>query len=182
MSSPDMSRRLFLRGKSAASAHLVVRPPWSLPEAHFIEQCQRCDDCIAACPEKIIIHGDGGYPEVNFRLGACTFCAKCAESCDAGAFHYFDAEDSAAGNDDKPHDICARPANAWNLKVSIRSNCLSLNAIVCRACGDHCEEQAIQFQLKPGGVSEPLISQDDCTGCGACLFVCPVDSVSIRPA
>ena len=182
MSAPDMSRRFFLRGKVAASAPLVVRPPWALPEARFTEQCKRCDDCIDACPEKIIVQGDGGFPEVNFKLGECTFCARCAESCEAGAFHYFDAGNSISRSDDQQHDICAKPANAWDLVVAIRPNCLAMNAIVCRACGDNCEEQAIRFQLKPGGVSEPIISQEECTGCGACVAVCPVDSVSIKPA
>ena len=173
MSSPDISRRLFLRGKVAAPVtSSAIRPPWSVDEGQFISKCSRCDDCISACPENIITRGEGGFPEINFKSGECTFCAKCAATCKTGAITSFGSSD----------EISRDPANAWNLDVNITSTkCLSLNAVVCRSCGDSCEPQAINFQLKLGGVSEPIISLDDCTGCGACVSVCPVDAVQIKP-
>lgn len=169
MSSPDVSRRLFLRGKvDIAQRTPVIRPPWTIDNAQFLEQCTRCDDCLSACPEKIIIQGDGGYPEINFKKGECTFCGKCAEACDADLFN-------------TPTTPYIEPSFAWQLSVVIEPKCLSLNAVVCRACGDNCEPQAISFQLKVGGISEPQINLDDCTACGACLHVCPVDAVEITP-
>lgn len=168
MSSPDISRRLFLRGKvNTVSYATVIRPPWSVDQQQFLNQCSRCDDCISACPENIIIHGDGGFPEVNFKLGECTFCTHCAEACQSDAIKL-----------DTTHP---EKMNPWQLDVSVGSKCLSLNAVVCRACGDNCEPQAIRFQMKLGGISEPHISLEDCTGCGACLHVCPVDAIQIKP-
>lgn len=164
-SSPDMGRRLFLRGKMSARPFSVVRPPWALSEEKFLDSCTRCDDCITSCPEHIITRGDGGYPEAEFKSGECTFCGKCVESCDTGALH---SPNSSYSSDD-----------AWNLTVHFSSNCLSLNAIVCRACGDACDSQAIHFQLKLGGVAEPGVSQEDCTGCGACVKPCPVQAISM---
>ncbi|KAG1658133.1 Ferredoxin-type protein NapF [Nymphon striatum] len=125
---------------------VVVRPPYSVEETSFIETCNRCDDCISACPENIIIRGDGGYPEIDFKQGECTFCNRCADTCHVNA-------------------IQRGAKEPWALDISITSKCLSMNAVVCRACGDNCEAQAIRFQLKLGGVSEPQISLDDCTGC-----------------
>ncbi|MCF6191095.1 MAG: ferredoxin-type protein NapF [Cocleimonas sp.] len=167
-SDPDLSRRFFLRGKvskSSQASPLAIRPPWAQIESLFIESCSRCGDCISACSQNIIIKGDGGFPEVSFKQGECTFCTECIKVCETGALDVVISQQA--------------DQNAWDLNVSIQSNCLSLNAVVCRACGDNCETQAIQFKLKVGGISEPLISQDDCTGCGACVAVCPVDAVSI---
>ena len=165
MGLPNQSRRFFLRGKFTPQVAYAIRPPWALAEVLFLDRCSRCDDCISFCPENILIRGDGGYPEVQFKHGECTFCGKCAESCKADALHSPGASYS--------------PDDAWNLSVDFSSNCLSLNAIVCRACGDVCDSQAIHFQLKLGGVAEPKVSQEDCTGCGACVKPCPVQAISI---
>ena len=163
MSSPDISRRSFLRGNvNTRRVPVVVRPPNSLEESLFLDTCSRCDDCISACPENIIVKGDGGYPEVNFKNGECTFCNECVSAC-------------------QPKAIKIESETPWYLDVSVTSKCLSMNAVVCRTCSDNCEVQAIRFQLKVGGISEPIISLDDCTGCGACLHVCPVDSIQIKP-
>lgn len=163
---PDISRRFFLRGQISRSSKAIstpIRPPWALDESLFIESCIRCSDCISACPQGIIFVGDAGFPEVSFKQAECTFCTSCTKICKTGAL------DPSVSNQ-----------QAWDLDVSIQSNCLSLNAVVCRACGDNCETQAIRFKLKVGGISEPQISQDDCTDCGACVAVCPVDAVKIK--
>ncbi len=166
MTSPDISRRSFLRGKIKSPDKAVIRPPWSLEEATFIERCNRCNSCISACPEKIITAGDGGFPEINFRQGECTFCHECVNSCEANAF--------------KPINLAALDKDAWSLKIEILSKCLSLNAVVCRICGDNCDEQAISFKLQLGGVSTPVVDNGVCTGCGNCLFTCPENAISIQ--
>jgi len=172
MQSTNLNRRAFLRGKSPRTKPDVIHPPWTIEAFQFIENCERCDKCIENCPEKILFRGDGGYPEVDFRRGKCTFCAKCVDVCEAKTFHYFKS--------DEPHEICSKPDKAWNLNVSIKPNCLSINAIVCRICGDNCEQQAIRFRLQLGGVSIPEIDNDSCTGCGECLYVCPENAVSVQ--
>jgi len=172
MENTNLNRRLFLRGKPPKVESNAIRPPWSIEASQFVEQCERCDKCIDVCPEKILFRGEGGYPEVDFKRGECTFCAKCVEVCEANAFHYFESK--------KPHEICSVADEAWHLNVSIKPSCLSLNAIVCRSCGDNCDEQAIRFRLQVGGISIPEIDHDNCTGCGACLSVCPEQSVSIQ--
>lgn len=164
MAEPNLQRRSFLRGRSPKFSKAAIHPPWSLPIADFIDACERCDDCARACPEGIIIKGDGAYPEVDFRRGECTFCGKCVASCEASAF-------SSA--------VEKETANAWQLTAKVLPACLSLNQVMCRACGDHCDAGAIRFQLKLGGNAEPLIQDDLCTGCGACLYVCPNNSIEM---
>ena len=160
---PDLHRRAFLRGKSSEDGLSALRPPWTMLDL-FADQCTRCDDCIAACPERIISRGDGGFPEVSFRRGECTFCGECADVCRAGVF--------------QPE--ARNVESAWTLSVAINaSSCLSMNAVVCRICGDRCEPEAIRFQLRTGAVSVPQVDEALCTGCGACQFSCPVDAVAI---
>ncbi len=164
-SRPELSRRQFLQGELRADSR-PVRPPWALFEAQFIEACQRCDDCIGVCPEKILRRGSGGFPQVDFAAGGCTFCGDCARLCEYGALVF--------GGD--PNQL------PWRLRVAIEASCLSLNGTVCRSCGEVCEEHAIRFRLEVGGIARPLLDAGECNGCGQCLSVCPVGSIRIGPA
>jgi len=164
MTSTNLNRRAFLRGRSSKFDLGAIRPPWSIEISQFAERCTRCDECIKACPENILFRGDGGYPEVNFQHGECTFCSHCADACQAKAFKVKHTD----------------PKDAWQLNVSIKDSCLSLNAVVCRACGDSCPEGAIRFSLQVGGISSPEIDSETCTGCGECLYVCPKNAVLVQ--
>ncbi len=160
-----INRAQFLRGDIRGSRQLI-RPPWAKPEASFVDHCQRCDDCIKACPEGILTKGAGGFPRVDFTLGPCTFCRACVETCRHQAF-------------------TAQPqseTSAWALDVSINDDCLSLKGVVCRSCSDACGSAAIRFQLKTGGRSIPRVAESRCNGCGECFSVCPSQAVSILPS
>ncbi len=154
-----INRAQFLRG-DLSGKQVPIRPPWALPEARFAELCSGCGECLDACPDGIIVAGRGKLPQVNFKLGECDFCGECVEACRIGAL---DREQS----------------EPWDIRAEIQGNCLSLNAIVCRSCGDACEPRAIGFRIEPGGVSRPELTTESCTGCGACLAVCPVDAVHL---
>ena len=75
----DASRRGFFRGRPRPKVE--IRPPWALAEALFTDTCTRCNDCLRACPEQIIVIGDGGYPTIDFMRGECTFCGACVDAC-----------------------------------------------------------------------------------------------------
>lgn len=156
----DVSRRSFLRGQIRGRAN-AIHPPWSTID--FIEQCQRCDDCVVACQEHILVRGDGGFPVVDFALGECTFCRACVNAC------HHDALDPLQ---QKP----------WSYVAAINEHCLSSNGIVCRACGDSCDQHAIHFRLQTGGRSTPEIFNSLCNGCGACLGVCPAKAIKMEEA
>jgi ferredoxin-type protein NapF len=53
--------------------------------------------------------------------------------------------------------------------------------VVCRSCGEVCESAAIGFRLATGGRALALIDSQRCNGCGACLAVCPVRSITLTP-
>ncbi len=163
-SRPEISRRQFLHGDVRGTTQ-PLRPPWALSEAQFIETCERCDECISACPEKILRRGSGGYPEVTFAAGGCTFCGDCAKACEYGVLRF----------EDDPQQM------PWRLAVAIGASCLSLNGTVCRSCGEVCEDRAIRFKLEVGGIARPLLDAAECNGCGQCVSVCPVGSIRIEP-
>lgn len=154
------SRRNFLRGK--ISNHISQpRPPWAQPEDEFTAACTRCGDCARACPTRIIKQGDGGYPTVDFALGECTFCGECAVTC-------------------KPQALLRTPeAPAWNMRAKIGETCLAKRQVECRICGEQCGENAIRFQPQLGGISQPLLDETCCTGCGACVAPCPVLAITV---
>ncbi len=163
---PMISRRGLLKGRIGRSRELV-RPPWSRPGSQFTSRCTRCSDCIEACPEKIIVVGDGGFPEVDFQIGPCTFCEACREACPTGAI--------AARS-------CHEPVSVppWSIKAHIGGSCLARKGVECRICEDHCDPRAIRFERHTAGVAIPQLDRDQCTGCGACISVCPVSAIEIR--
>lgn len=150
-------RRAFLRGKPSRPSPL--RPPWAVTEALFLDLCTSCDDCIAACPEQVLDRGDGGYPLFDPQRGECLFCEKCVEACDTGAL------DGAL-------------AGPWTIKADIAPACLAKSGVTCFSCRDACGEAAIGFRPVLGGAHVELDAAR-CTGCGACVGVCPVSAITL---
>ena len=136
-----------------------VRPPWTrAPGPAFRGTCNDCGDCIAACSEGVLVRGKAGYPEADFSKGACSFCGDCAEACRENVF---------GGREWAP----------WFLTPLFGMECLALQGTVCRICRDCCSYGAIQFHSEPGEPIGPDVVEKDCTGCGACVFVCPVEAI-----
>lgn len=153
----DLSRRRFFGRRLPRVA--PSRPPWSMPEAGFVDACSRCDDCVKACPTGLLKRGDGGFPVADFSAAACTFCGDCAKACKTGAI--------ATDTSQEP----------WQFTIRIGEGCLAHQRVECRVCGEICEARAIRFPLVAGGVPRPEIDTDACSGCGACLAPCPVNAI-----
>jgi len=122
--------------------------------------CTRCGKCSEVCETNIIIKGDGGFPQVDFAQGECTFCYQCADVCPEPLFK----------------DENATP---WNARASIEESCLAKQNVECRSCGDMCDTMAIRFKLEIGKVAQPNLDLGECTGCGACVAVCPTSSINV---
>jgi ferredoxin-type protein NapF len=161
----DPSRRRALQALRVGVEHgPVMRPPWSLAEEPFLAGCTRCNACIEACPERILRHDAGGRPRVDFELGGCTFCRRCAESCPAGVFV----------------DPVYSPA--WSARAAVTAACLTRQGVYCSSCRDSCEAAAISFPPARGEVPRPRIDVERCTGCGACVAVCPSAAITVAPS
>lgn len=155
--SVNLSRRSLLRGR-APTTPPPVRPPGALTEAEFTAKCTTCDECVTACPESIVFRGSGGYPEVDFRQGECTFCMRCVDVCADGALS----------------EMTQPP---WQLELRVLDSCLARRQVVCQTCADVCEAGAIRFSPQIGSVATPRVDQDTCTGCGACIAACPENAL-----
>lgn len=152
------TRRQFLRTGNKGE---VQRPPWT-DEERVKESCTSCGACISACPEAILIAGPAKTPIVDFSLGACSFCQNCVSACDENVFS----------------DTSEPP---WNLKAGIKNNCMLSNGISCQICADSCLEEALKFDLSHFPSGKMNIETEACTGCGACLSVCPINAIQIEP-
>ncbi|UUM32586.1 ferredoxin-type protein NapF [Vibrio japonicus] len=150
-------RRFFTRNQMDES---TIRLPWLAEPERFIDLCTRCGKCAGNCETKIITKGDGGFPTVDFGVDECTFCYRCAEACPEPLF---------LSKEEKP----------WDAKATINGSCLANNNVECRSCGDTCDTMAITFKLEIGKVAQPNIDIDECTGCGACVSVCPTSSINV---
>ncbi|MDY0074020.1 MAG: ferredoxin-type protein NapF [Thauera sp.] len=157
----SVSRRGFLR--SAGRGHrAAIRPPWALAEQAFTASCTRCDACVEHCSPAILIRGDGGFPEVDFSRGECTFCAECLLHCEPAALQR------------------TRPdVLPWQLRVEIGTDCLAMQGVECRVCGENCPETAIRFRPRLGGVALPELDAQCCSACGACVAPCPSRAITI---
>lgn len=156
------SRRALLFGRvPAAPLPPAFRPPWGKPEPEFLAACTRCDACVHACPEQVLVRDADGLPRFDAHAGECTFCGDCVAACGSGAF-----------------DPARDPP--WTLVADVVGTCLSAQGVVCASCRDACPASAIH--VPPGARGSATVDPEACTGCGACVALCPVQAIALHPA
>ena len=157
----NTSRRALLRGR-LAPPEPVARPPWAVEETAFVEGCTRCDACLPACSEGIIVKGAGGFPEIDFTRSGCTFCRDCVDAC--------------------PEPVFLDPDSAppWSYRADIQPHCLAHQGVFCQSCRDVCEVRAIRFGREAGRIPVPRLDAETCTGCGFCVSVCPARAIALK--
>jgi ferredoxin-type protein NapF len=140
-----------------------LRPPWSRAAEAFDRACTRCGACVDACPTHVLRLADGRL-RVDYADGECTFCGACATACPEPAF-----------------DVTAYAAKArpWNVVARIDGTCLARLGVACDSCGDACEAHAIRFRVHAGPVPDPRVDPQLCSGCGACVRVCPASAIAV---
>ncbi len=137
----------------------IIRPPYCSEETDF-SNCTECKGlCVEVCEEKILFRLKDGSPHLVYSNRGCTFCKKCAESCE------FDVLST-----ENPERV--------NVQVGIDiSKCMAWNGTMCFSCKEPCLDNAIKFE----GIFKPQIVPDLCTGCGFCLNVCPSGAIQVFP-
>ena len=139
----------------------LIRPPGSGKEEEFIRLCIKCGKCIKACPyialQPVIYANefDRGTPCLRVSASYCRFCKDfpCITACPSGALNKNNKTDKIA------------------LAVIDGEKCLRTSKIACDACSQRCKNGAIKITAAN---KKPEIHACKCTGCGACVCVCPV--------
>lgn len=133
-----------------------------MPEDVFAARCTGCDACIRACPERVLARAPDGLPQFDPQSGSgeCTFCGDCVQACGTRAL-----------DPTQP-----RP---WTLRAGVGGGCLPAAGIVCASCREVCPERAIT--VPPGARGPARVDADRCTGCGACVGVCPGGALALSP-
>ncbi len=160
----SISRFDLIRGRLTRDRH-QLRPPWSAEQGNFDALCNSSGRCISACPEGILARDEDGLPFVDFSAGACTFCGRCVDVCPSGALHLAHA---------------APISRPWTAFAEVGADCLGGRGVICRTCQEHCALEAIRFDTALGAGGRPAITNTACTGCGACVSVCPVGAIAVR--
>lgn len=158
--SVDLSKRRMFSTNKALRSKQHHSLPWL--QKTIESGCTQCGECVKACPEQIIVKGNGGFPAVDFTKGECTFCYDCATSCPESLFH-------------------PKQQPAWSNSVDVNaSKCLAQNGVYCRTCSDSCEQRAISIKPLLAGKAEVQINSEHCNSCGACISVCPSQAIEIK--
>jgi len=182
-----MDRRNFLkRGVQKTAEHAVeaiekrakerarrwLRPPFAIEELDFLLQCNRCGDCIDACPHQVVFPlkaslgpDVAGTPALDLLHKACLLCDDwpCITACQTGALALPETED------DTP--VMPRLALAT---VDTRT-CLPYQGPECGACEGSCPLPDTLLWKN----YRPVINADSCIGCGQCRSACILDPSAI---
>jgi ferredoxin len=145
----------------------VLRMPGAQDESLFLSRCNRCLACARACPTgclKPMGLGSGlqklWTPRFVPREAGCVFdqCGQaCQTVCPAGAIERVEPAKVKIGT----------------AHVNTRT-CLGYNGRSCLVCKERCRFNAIRAD----GL-RPRVSENICTGCGACEETCPTRASSI---
>jgi ferredoxin-type protein NapF len=160
LSMATVARRDFLRGRFSTPERGVLRPPPAIAEGAFKIACDGCVKCVSACPTGVIRLDGERRPVLDFTHGECDRCDACAAACPTGA-------------------LDAAMARPWLAGAVIGTQCLTTRGVACRSCGDSCPSDAIRFQPRLNAPAAPSVTLAACTGCGACVGVCPTGATRV---
>ena len=153
----------------ARSERLV--PPGALSVRNFYDRCTACQLCVSNCPGGVLRPStDLGHflqPQMGYENGYCRpECTKCGELCPAGAISPISREEKTTvkiGTARVEFELCFAANGKEN----------------CGNCARHCPSGAIRMvDRHSDGRRIPVVSEEQCTGCGACEFLCPSRPIS----
>jgi ferredoxin len=181
----DLGRRIFIGGAFGMLAAFVIpkvtdmnnelemRPPGAIDK--FNTLCIRCGSCIRVCPTQILkqnqLVGFGLLtPVVEFNGSYCLeTCNACGIVCPSGSIRAFQIEEK-------------KMLKMGQIEVN-EDTCLLMKLRECGICKPACTYKAIDI-VEFGRNSLkmlPVVKHSGCTGCGACIAVCPENCFRIGP-
>jgi len=158
--------------------HSFIRPPGALNENTFLDYCQRCSQCVQACPTGFIqpAISQAGIvgvwtPVVSAQSGYCEWsCNKCTQVCPSGAIEKLTLkrkQEFKIGIAVIDKDRCYTYADGYNCSVCHDGCPIPQKAIRYR------ETETWNFQGRKVNVKQIYVDPDRCTGCGICENLCP---------
>jgi polyferredoxin len=177
-------------GLKAEHDSRLLRPPGALDEKSFLERCIRCGQCMKVCPNNALHPtlaqaGIEGLwtPVLIPRVGYCeASCTLCGQVCPTGAIWEITGAEkgwSVKGNGGEQKPV--RVGTAFY----DHGRCLPwAMARECIVCEEWCPTSPKAIYLVPAEVKDsdgspkrvrqPYVNPEQCVGCGACEYACPV--------
>ncbi|MFB3852382.1 MAG: 4Fe-4S dicluster domain-containing protein [Vicinamibacterales bacterium] len=176
----------------------LIRPPGSLAEDEFLARCIRCGECMKVCPNNALhptlteagIEGLWS-PVLVPRIGYCEpSCVLCGQVCPTGAIWELTQVEKVGRPAGGPSGEPAVEANKIGTAFYDHGRCLPWSmATECIVCEEWCPTSPKAIYLRPAEVvdakgnakivRQPHVNPENCTGCGACEYACPIHD---RPA
>ncbi|MBN2583700.1 MAG: 4Fe-4S binding protein [Planctomycetes bacterium] len=169
-----------------------VRPPGSVPEEQFLQQCIRCGECMKACPNHCLqplgfrqgLEGLWTPHVVADWTGCHENCNNCGQVCPTGAIRALDLAEK-------------RVVRIGRAVVNEKTCLPHSGKAACRLCHDQCATAgygAIEFirlhveldedglPVEDTGFDAPVVDAEKCVGCGQCQSRCHAVNVVDRDA
>lgn len=189
--------------KARENASRWIRPPFAIEELDLLLACDRCGECTAACPERIIFPLPAtlgvkvfNTPAMDLNNHGCHLCEgwPCVSACEKEVLLLPEADseivtDEQSSDDKDSVDI----SDAINdeieegdednklrqlpkiAKVFINTGtCLPYSGPECGACRVCPVEGAMVWDME-----KPAINEELCTGCALCREACIVEPKAI---
>ena len=146
----------------------ILRPPGALPEATFLQTCQRCGNCVESCPAEAIQTFQSsnpnlaGTPYIAPSSQPCVVCDSlaCMQVCPSGALQKLSVNQIQIGLAEVSYDTCLRT-----------------EGIECTYCVDSCPIGDTAIRLDSQDRIEVITR--GCVGCGVCQYECPTVPKSV---
>jgi MauM/NapG family ferredoxin protein len=166
--------------KGSIMPQRLIRPPGSVPEDIFQNQCIRCGLCMKVCPTNMLQpawqeNGFSGMfsPLAVPRRGPCEpGCNACGQVCPTEAI--------------RPLVPGEKMWAKMGTAVIDTDTCLAwAHDQPCLICDEACPYGAVHLiQVQGQEVACPVVRFEQCTGCGFCEHACPVQaepSIQVTP-
>lgn len=150
----------------------ILRPPGVYDNKDFLAMCIRCDQCVQACEQGLIVPAvlEAGWdavstPIVQIDGKFCDYdCNSCTQVCPSEAIPHLTLEEKRLA--------------PIGIVVIDEEDCIE-----CMICEDACPASAIEREEYMGKYrhvqAKPVVNQDLCVGCNICTFECPKDCMKV---